>query len=110
LVGTLSVLPAGGRNSGARLLFRTSAAKRLVEEMRETYDVTLIDLPPLMSAQNEAAALCDWSDGTIMVVRANATKASALAKAVAMIDSHKLLGVVLNQEQEDLPRWLQRLV
>lgn len=106
--GKLSVLPAGRHDSGARLLFQTGTAKRLVEEMGRTYDVTLIDLPPLTST-SEAAALCDWSDGTILVVRANATRASAVATAVKMIGSQKILGVVLNQEQE-LPRWLQRLL
>ena len=69
--------------------------------MRKTYDIALIDLPPLTSSGEEAAALCDWSDGTIMVVRANATRAVGhTAKALETIDSRKLLGVVLNQEQD----------
>jgi len=109
LVGTLSVLPAG-RDDGRPRLFRTATAKRLLEEIGKTYDLALIDLPPLAPTAAEAVALCDWADGTIMVVRANATRASAVAKAVEMIDSHKVLGVVLNQEQDDMPRWLQRLL
>jgi Mrp family chromosome partitioning ATPase len=108
LVGTLSVLPAG-RDDGRPRLFRTATAKRLLEEMGRTYDFALIDLPPLAPVASEATAFCDWSDGTLLVVRANATKASAVGDAVKMIDSHKVLGVVLNQEQNDMPRWLQRL-
>jgi len=108
-VGRLSVMPAG-RDDGWPRLFRTGAAKRLVEEIGKTYDLALIDLPPLTSTSADAAALCDSADGTVMVVRANATKASAVAKAVEMIDSHKVLGVVLNREREDMPRWLQRLL
>jgi Mrp family chromosome partitioning ATPase len=108
-VGTLGVLPSGGDGDPARL-FRTAAARRLIEEMRETYDLAIVDLPPLTPSNEEAAALCDWSDGAIMVVRANATSASAIKEAVRMIDPPKMLGVVLNREQPELPPWLQRLL
>ncbi len=109
LVGTLSVLPAGRDGIRPRLL-RTATAKRLLEEIARKYDIALIDLPPLTPSAADAAALCDWSQGTIVVVRANATRASTLARAVEMIDSNRVLGVVLNQEQDDMPRWLQRLL
>ncbi|MGD0766418.1 MAG: CpsD/CapB family tyrosine-protein kinase [Dehalococcoidia bacterium] len=108
-VGTMRVLTSGKGKRPARLL-RTAAAKRLIEEIRKTYDVALIDLPPLTSSNEEAASLCEWSDGAIMVVRANATSASTVMRAAAMIDSRKLLGIVLNQEESELPRWLQRLL
>jgi Mrp family chromosome partitioning ATPase len=106
--GTLHVLPAGQDENSARF-FRTAAAKRLLGEIRQTYDLALVDLPPLTST-SEAAALCDWSDGTIMVVRANATPAPTVTKALEMINSRKLLGIVLNREQRELPRWLERLL
>jgi Mrp family chromosome partitioning ATPase len=108
-VGTLGVLPSGRDKDPARL-FRTAAARRLIEEMRENYDLALVDLPPLTPSNEEAAVLCEWSDGAIMVVRANATSASTVKKAAAMIDSRKLLGIVLNQEEPELPPWLQRLL
>jgi Mrp family chromosome partitioning ATPase len=108
LVGTLSVLPAGRDGIRPRLL-RTATAKRLLEEIARKYDIALVDLPPLTPAA-DAAALCEWSNGTILVVRANATRASTLSGAVEMIDSNKVLGVVLNQEQDDMPRWLERLL
>jgi Mrp family chromosome partitioning ATPase len=82
----------------------------VLDEIARKYDLALIDLPPLTPSAADAAALCDWSQGTIVVVRANATRASTLARAVEMIDSNKVLGVVLNQEQDDMPRWLQRLL
>jgi len=107
-VGGLRVLPAGRDESPARL-FSTPAAKRLVEQLRDTCNLTLIDLPPLTSS-SEAATLCDWSDGTIMVVRANSTRASTVLRAVEMIDRRKVVGVVLNRERQELPRWLERLL
>ncbi len=45
-----------------------------------------------------------------MVVRANATSVSAIKEAVGMIDPPKMLGVVLNREQPELPPWLERLL
>jgi Mrp family chromosome partitioning ATPase len=106
-VGPLRVLPAGRDENPERLLQR-AAAKDLVEQLRDTCDLVLIDLPPL-TPRSDGATLCDWSDGTILVVRANATRASTVLTAVRELDRSKVLGVVLNQERQDLPRWLERL-
>ncbi len=102
----LNVLPAGKGADSARLL-HTGGAKQLLDEMRQRYDLTLIDLPAL-SCCDEAAALCEWSDGVIMVVRANAVRASTVQQALKMIDSRKLVGVILNREKPTLPGWLRR--
>ncbi|MGA2284768.1 MAG: CpsD/CapB family tyrosine-protein kinase [Dehalococcoidia bacterium] len=102
----LNVLPAGTGADSARLL-HTGGAKQLLDEVRRSYDLAIIDLPALAS-NDEAAALCEWSDGTVMVIRANATRASAAQQALETIDSRKLVGIVLNQQRPTLPRWLRR--
>jgi Mrp family chromosome partitioning ATPase len=102
----LNVLPAGKSADSARLL-HTGGAKQLLDEVRRSYQLALIDLPALTSG-DEAVALCEWSDGAVMVVRANATRALAIQQALDTIDSRKLVGVVLNQEKPTLPRWLRR--
>jgi Mrp family chromosome partitioning ATPase len=107
VVGTLCVLP-GGADHDPSWLLRKAATKRLLEEARSTYDLTFIDLPPLPF--HETPSLVAWSDGLLLVVRANSTTASEVATALGPVDREKLLGVVLNREQPDLPRWLQRLL
>ncbi|MGD0114747.1 MAG: CpsD/CapB family tyrosine-protein kinase [Dehalococcoidia bacterium] len=105
-VDKLHVLPAGGGDDSRRLL-HSGSAKQLLTEVRKRYDLAIVDLPPLLS-NDEAVALCDWSDGAIMVVRANSTGSLAVQQALETIDSRKLVGVVLNQERPPLPRWLRR--
>jgi len=104
--GRLNVMPSGRVERLVQLL-RMPEAKSLLQTIRKRYDLAIIDTPPLASGE-EAAALCNWSDGTVMVVRANATSASEVTRAVGLIDSRKMLGVVLNQEQRDLPPWIKR--
>lgn len=107
VVGTLCVLPSGVDRDPAWLLKKASA-KRLLDEARSSYDLTFVDLPPL--AYDEAPTLIGWSDGLLLVVSAGSTKASAVTAALASIEREKLLGVVLNREQPDLPPWLRRLL
>lgn len=106
-VGNLRVLPSG-RNANAAWLLKRTTGKRLVEEMRESFDFTLIDLPPIQAPGDEAVTVSAWVDSVILVVKAGSTSAPAVQKAAGMIDSEKLLGVVLNQERPNLPRWVRK--
>lgn len=107
VVGTLCVLPCGSDHDPSWLL-RKAATKRLLDEARNSYDLTFIDLPPL--SFTEVPSLVGWSDGLLLVVKANSTTATQVAAALGLIDQEKLLGVVLNQQQPDLPQWLRRLL
>lgn len=109
VVGKMNALPAG-RDDGSFSPLAEGAAHRLIREMRQTFDFTLIDLPPLTGTNRGAAAFCNECDATIWVVRADATSARTVSQAVLSIDADRLLGVVLNQEQPELPSWLRRVL
>ena len=75
----------------------SKAMERLIAELKEIYDVIILDSAPLQ-AVTDAQILSTKSDGTILVVRAEKTKSDSVASAKALLDkvNANVLGVVLN--------------
>jgi len=93
----LHVLPAGpARPSLSRLLY-SPRMKELMEQVRNTYDIVLIDSAPVLSVP-DARILAFAADAVILVVRAHKTSSeSALAAAVRFEDDGQaILGTILN--------------
>ena len=91
------VLPAGpGVASATNLLYGT-AMGRLLEALREEYDVVLIDTPPMLQIP-DARILARMAGGVILVLRAGKTTRDA-AKAMRnqlQQDGTKIIGTILN--------------
>jgi uncharacterized protein YijF (DUF1287 family) len=89
----LDVLWAGelGRTTGLMAQRRLS---RFVEEMRSTYEVVVIDAPPVMLASGRA--LADCSDAVLVLVRAGQTKRRGIEEVLSVLAPDKVLGFVLN--------------
>lgn len=107
-VGRLWVLPAGREANPSRLT-RSVAAGELVEQLRKSFDIAIMDLPSLSSV-SDARVMATWADAHVMVVRADSTPTPAVANALESIDRDKLLGVILNQQTTRIPAWLERLL
>ncbi len=93
----LDVLPAGQIPPNPAELLQSQAMRRLLSEARETYDVVLIDSPPLLPV-TDAALLADLADGAILVVRYGKTtreQVTHAAERLAGVDA-QLKGFVLN--------------
>jgi len=75
--------------------------------MRERFDFTLLDAPPL-TLDPESASLARWTDGVILVVYAGRTRWEVVeqAKVQLQLAGAKLLGVVLNRRRFAIPQWL----
>ena len=78
-------------------LVNSENMKRLLAWAREEYEIVILDLPP-MSAVTDAEAMADLADCSLLVVRQNTARTSALNKAIAALErgSAKMLGCVLN--------------
>jgi len=92
----LSVLPAGRPTSDPMAALTSPRMRRLVEEAKESFDWIILDTPPLILLP-DAHLLTDMVDGTILVVRANATAFEHVKRTVDIIGRDRLTGVVLNQ-------------
>ncbi len=94
----LDLLPAGRRPPNPAELLHTAQFKNIVSALERRYDLILFDSPPV-NAVTDAAILSAHVDGTIMVVKANATARDPVRRAKRHLDdvNAPLLGVVLNQ-------------
>lgn len=92
-VGSLSVLCAGAPRDPAEVL-RGPRATSLFEELRSSYDLVLLDVPPAL-AFADTDRLAAAADGVLLVVRAHSTPRAVVRLAAETLGT-KLTGVVLN--------------
>jgi polysaccharide biosynthesis transport protein len=93
----LHVIPAGPARTNLSRLLYSSRVKELVERLRLSFDIILIDSPPVLSVP-DARILALVSDGVVLVVRAHKTHSTAAAAAAARFeeDGRRVLGTILN--------------
>ncbi|NLA36858.1 MAG: polysaccharide biosynthesis tyrosine autokinase [Actinobacteria bacterium] len=92
----LTVLTAGTVPPNPSELLGSLAAKKMLRDLRDTFDYVIIDSSPLL-AVTDGAILAAASDGVIVAVRSGKTKRDQLAHAIGMLRDvdAKLLGAVL---------------
>jgi capsular exopolysaccharide synthesis family protein len=105
----LHVLPAGTANAVSGRPLRSSRMAAVVDAMRQSYDLVILDLPAILT-NSDAVLLTDLADGVICVVRAGLTPAALINRALEQIEEGKIRGVVLNANRTSVPTWLGRLV
>lgn len=101
-------LGGGGQSAGATRVNQPLVAE-LLEELRSQYEVVIIDLPPAESL-GSALPLAKQLPGVLLVVCAEQTPQRDAQRSLERLaeDGVLVLGTVLNQCQEHIPRWLRR--
>ncbi|WP_150269449.1 CpsD/CapB family tyrosine-protein kinase [Paenibacillus tepidiphilus] len=96
-VSNLSIVTSGPIPPNPAEMMASNRMNALLQELRQLYDVVLIDTPPLL-AVTDAQIIASKSDGVIMVVSYGKVKRDIAAKAKSGLDrvGAKMLGVVLN--------------
>jgi Mrp family chromosome partitioning ATPase len=79
---------------------------RLLDQLSQSYDVLILDTPPLLAA-SDAAIVSRIADGALVVVRAGRTEKSALQTAVQQLHTvgARVLGTVLNDPDAEVPKY-----
>lgn len=96
--GGIAFLPSGTTPPNPSELLASAAMQRVIAELEATFDVVLIDAPPLLPV-TDAAVLSVLSDGVLLVVRTGSTKREQLSRSrdlLAAVDA-RILGVVMNR-------------
>lgn len=97
-ISQLSLLPSGPLSANPSELFNSLAMRELLEQMKEQYDVILMDTPAVLTVTDSVivSALCD---GVIMVVAAGKVKKEKLKKAQEQLEhvNARILGIVINR-------------
>ena len=96
-VPNLSVLPAGFPPPNPSELLSGERARRLIDVLGQTYDVVVIDCPPVLPV-TDSLVLARMADTTLLVTSANKTSKRSLTRAVELLRQvdAPLSGTVLN--------------
>jgi polysaccharide biosynthesis transport protein len=89
----------GGKPGGDVLgLFLSNEMRQLLHDVRDHYDLVLLDAPPI-EAMPEARVAATLADATLMCVRWRSTQAKTLMHALDVLhDAHaKIIGTVLTR-------------
>lgn len=93
----LAVLTSGSTPPNPAELLKSSSMAALIESLRESYDIVLIDAPPLLPV-TDGALLAAQSDGALLVVRHGKTTTDQVAVAVERLEAVGAapVGVIFN--------------
>jgi Mrp family chromosome partitioning ATPase len=108
-IGNLHIVPAGEVGVVRGRPLRSSNMAVAVDEMRQNYDIVILDLPSILD-NTDAILMTDLADGILCVVRAGVTPMPMVTRAIEQVEDTKFRGVVINGAQSSLPGWLRRLV
>ena len=102
----LMILPSGALPPNPAELLGSAQMRALLEKLSETYDLLILDTPPLLAA-SDAAIVSRMTDGAVVVVRAGRTERSAVQAAVQQLATvgARVLGTVLNDPDAEVPKY-----
>jgi capsular exopolysaccharide synthesis family protein len=97
-ITNLSVITSGAETMNSSELLASNQFDLLLDELKQSYDVILIDTPPALSVM-DAKIIAAKCDGVLLVVEYHKVKSDAARRLVEDLSSVKanLLGVVLNK-------------
>jgi receptor protein-tyrosine kinase len=93
----LKVIAAGSIPPNPSELLQSAAMKTLLKDLRDRFDIVLIDAPPLLPV-TDAAILAAAADGAILITRHGKTTRDQVAAAIGRLESveARLVGTVAN--------------
>jgi len=100
----LEVLAVRGRPANPSELLSSPRMRELVEEISQRYDQVILDTPAALSLP-DAKAVCELTDGIVLVIRADMTPQQDLQAVLELLDRRRVLGLLLNGAQVDQGRY-----
>jgi capsular exopolysaccharide synthesis family protein len=97
----LSVLPAGWRPTAPYEALKSPRLGELLEEARQRYDYTILDMPPLLAVP-DCRVIGKWVDGFLLVVAAHKTPRKLVEEALNVLEPGKVVGLVFNGDERPL--------
>ncbi len=94
----LTYLPSGHVLADPTSALTSGRLRDLLAKAREDFDWVIIDTPPI-GLVSDARLVSEFADGIVVVVEAAKTAYQDIQRAVASLESSKVVGVVLNRVQ-----------
>jgi polysaccharide biosynthesis transport protein len=99
----LWALAAGSRTQNSPDLLGSDRMKAIVAGMRNSFDIVVIDTPPIGPAI-DASLVSQLADKVVLVVRWAATAREKIGRAMVQIPGHKIAGVAFNMSSIARPK------
>lgn len=108
-VENLYIIPSPGPVRQSAAILESSEMRRLMEDVRERYDLVILDTSSL-EISNDPLLIQPYSDGIVLVTRPNYTQENMLSETIEQLIEFELglLGVIVNGADITLP--VSRLV
>lgn len=92
-------LGTGPRPGEASEFLGSSRAAEIFSELRERFDIVLIDSPPLLAVA-DSLVMTAYSDGVVLVVRQGSTRRRSLARMRELLEQSdaEVIGAILGEE------------
>ncbi|MEH2364062.1 GumC family protein [Nostoc sp.] len=96
-VENLYILPSPGPVRQSAAILESSEMRRLIEDVRERFDLVILDTSPL-SISNDPLLIQPYSDAIVLVTRPHYTQENMLGEAIDQLVESELglLGTVIN--------------
>lgn len=105
----LKVIPAGeGRRDAVRLL-KQMQQKGLLEMLAHSNEVLIVDLPPVVTTAYGALA-ATLVEALLIVVRSGVTTELMVAETFQQLKGLPVEGVIFNQVESRIPRWIRQML
>ncbi len=91
----IDILTAGSTSTDPANLLSSQRMKELMAAFEQTYDLILLDAPPVLGMV-DAILTGSFCSGVVLVSRINQLKKSELTQATAMLSKLNVIGVVAN--------------
>jgi len=100
-IGHLVVLPAGRPVPNSSEVLASKKTADLIREMGSRYPdrIVIFDLPPLLIG-DDALVVLENIQSALLVVREGRSQAGEIQACLSMLESHRLLGTVLNCSED----------
>lgn len=105
----LSLLVAGSPIASPQRLLRSSRMPELLDTLRRTHDVVIVDTPAAL-VHSEVALVARMVEEVIFVVRTGVTPSRELGSALSRVQGANLRGIVVNDARSSVPSAVRRLV
>ena len=105
----LTVIPAGNGKEDAVKLLQQMRRKPIAELFGHSDELLVVDLPAIIPTAYGVLA-ADLVESLVVVVRAGVTPGSLVRESCVQLKDAQVHGLLLNQVQSQVPRWIRQMM
>ena len=105
----LTVIPAGNGAQDAVKLLKQMHRKSLLKTFKDTNDLYILDLPPIITTGYGVMA-ASLLESIVIVVRAQVIPDTMIAETCSQLKDLPIHGIIINQGQSLIPGWIKQLL